>query len=98
MSDPKPETPQIPFIDNPHAPEVYVAGAAGYYIFGGNIHITFWSPRANHTPDNPSVNNVVMARLVIPIGGAQGMVAGLYDFLKKQGHEATLIPDKSKMQ
>ena len=90
--------PPVAFIDNPHAPEVFAAEAVGFLVNAGNIHITFATPRVNHATSPGPVNRVVMARLVMPIQGAQGLAAGLYDFLKNQRLDPVPVPDKNQMQ
>lgn len=88
----------VPYLDNPHAPEVFSTAAAGFFVNNGCVHITFESARVNHENAVGQINRVVIARLVMPIGGAQGLAAGLYDFLKSQGLDPVPVPDKSQMQ
>lgn len=83
------EVPEIPLLDNPHAPEVFATVASGFFHLNGNITITFESARLDHSQDPPLVNRVVLARLVMPVSGAQGLVVGLNDFLEKQGLSPT---------
>ena len=77
----KDESIAVTFLDNPHAPAVFADAAAGFFITAGNVHITLESARVNHVTTPGPVNRVVIARLVMPISGAQGLAAGLYDFL-----------------
>jgi hypothetical protein len=79
----------VPFIDNPHAPEVFAAEAIGFLLHQGNVHITLTSPRSDHGTQPPTANNVVIGRLVMPLVGAQRFVMGLYDFLKTRGFDPT---------
>lgn len=80
------------FIDNPHAPEVFASEASGFFFHNGNVHITFESPKADHsTPPGP-VKRVVIARLIMPASGAQGLAVELYDFLKTKGFAPELTP------
>lgn len=90
--------PPVHFIDNPHAPEVLATEAAGFWLNQGNVHITFESARIDHSTNPGPLNRVVIARLVMPIGGAQNLAAGLYDFLKSRGLDPVPVPDKSQMQ
>lgn len=92
--------PAVPvhFIDNPHAPEVLATEVAGFWLNQGNVHITLESARIDHAKSPGPVNRVVIARLVMPIGGAQNLAAGLYDFLKTHGYDPVPQPDKSLMQ
>jgi hypothetical protein len=92
------ETPGVEFIDDPHAPEVFAGEAVGFFLSAGIIQITFASPRANHGKEPTSVSRLVIARLAMPVSGAQGLAAGLYDFLKKQGLDPVPVPEKDKLQ
>jgi len=91
-------TIKIGFIDNPQAPEVFATGVSGFWINGGNIHITFEAARVNHVTSPGPLNRVVIGRLVLPISGAQGLAAGLYDFLKSRGLDPVPTPPKDQMQ
>ena len=86
------------FIDNPHAPAVFATEPAGVYLHAGNVHITFAAERVDHSTTPGPVNRVVIARLVMPVSGAQGLAAGLYDFLKKHGLDPVPKPDTAPVQ
>ncbi len=92
------ENPTVTFVDNPHAPEVFAAEAVGFFVHAGCVHITFASPRIDHATNPGPVNRVVNARLVMPVSGAQGLAAGLYDFLKNQGLDPVPTPGKEQLQ
>jgi hypothetical protein len=84
------ETSGLPaFIDNPHAPEVFAAGAPGFLNLGGNVVITFETLVGDHSPEPSTPRRVVVSRLVLPAAGAHGLAVGLFDFMKAQG----LIPE-----
>lgn len=76
-------------VDNPHAPELFASGASGFFIFNGNVVITFESARVDHSISPGPVNRVVVGRVVLPIAGAQGLVLGLHDILAQQGADPT---------
>ncbi len=98
---PKPATktqPVVTFIDNPHAPELFCTEAVGFLVSEGNIHITFATTRVNHATNPGGMNRVVIARVVLPVAGAQGLAAGLYDFLKKRGLDPVGKPVDSQLQ
>lgn len=83
----KPQTPVV-FIDDPLAPEFFADVASGFFSHNDNISITFDAARYDHS--NPgAVNRVVMARIVLPVRGAQALALGLFEFLKKQGLDPT---------
>lgn len=92
------EAPQIGFIDNAHAPEVFADEATGFFVSNGCVRITFESVRVNHSTNPGPLNRVVMARLIMPVSGAQNLAAGLYDFLKKQGLDPAPLPPKENIQ
>lgn len=73
------------FVDNQHAPEVFATAASGFFLLAGNVHITFEAIRIDHSSSPGPAHRVVIGRLVLPITGAQGLAAGLYDFLKTHG-------------
>ena len=90
--------PEITFVDDPKAMEVFSTEACGFFIHAGNIHITFAAPRVNHETTPGPINLVVIHRLVMPIIGAQGLAAGLYDFLNKHGLDPVPTPPKDQLQ
>lgn len=76
---------EIRFVDNPHAPEVFSSCATGFVVANGCITITFESSRVDHSTNPGPVNRVVIARLTMPISGAQSLSVSLHDFLVNQG-------------
>ena len=90
--------PEVTVIDDPKAPETFAAEVLGFFIHAGNIHITFATPRVNHEKSPGPINRVVIHRLVMPVPGAQGLAAGLYDFLKSHGYDPVPVPPKDQMQ
>lgn len=82
----KPATPpQVPLIDNTLSGEVFVTGIAGCANFHGTFVVTLESARCDHSHTPPLVERVVVARLALTGPAAQGLVAGLNDFLTQQG-------------
>jgi hypothetical protein len=75
--------PDIKFVDNPLAPELYASGATGFFVSNGTI--TLESIRADHGDKPGPLSRTVVARLTMPAAGAQGLAIGLFDFLDKQG-------------
>jgi hypothetical protein len=76
------EKKKIPLLSNPFAPEVFAAEAAGFFVLNGNIVITLESARPEYS-DGPTLNRIVVARVVMPVQGAQNLVVGLNAFLAK---------------
>ena len=85
-------------VENLSAPELFASECVGLYLQGGNIHLTFANPHANHVLPAAPAQRIVSARLIIPARCAQNLAANLYDFLKKNGLDPVPIPDKSKIQ
>ncbi|MEY4708589.1 MAG: hypothetical protein RJB58_2312 [Pseudomonadota bacterium] len=81
----EPKAPEILFVDNVTAPDIYATGATGFFVSNGAISITLESIRASHSEPPGPLSRVVVGRLVMPISGAQGLAIGLFDFLEKQG-------------
>lgn len=74
-----------PIIDNPHAPEVFASLATGILRVHDNVAITFESARSDYSQTLPTVNRVVIARLVMPIAAAANLAVILNGFLEKEG-------------
>lgn len=89
------DQPIVNFIDNPHAPEVFAAQHAGIWITNGNVHITLESGRVQYSSNGAVLNRVVMARLVMPIGGAEDLAVKLFNLLKEQGASETSPADNT---
>jgi hypothetical protein len=74
----------VNFIDNPHAPDVFADGAAGFFNLSGTIRISLEAGRVNHVTSPGPINRVVIARLVMPIDAAEALAKGLLDFITQQ--------------
>ncbi len=73
-------------IENLAAPEVYACRAVGMIFANGNIHLTFASPKADHSqPPGASVPYMVNLRLVMPLEQAFSLSAQLFEYSKEQG-------------
>ena len=90
--------PPVHFVDNPHAPDVFATEAAGFWIYNGNVVITFATARINHSTTPGPVNRVVIGRLVMTAPDAQNFAVQLFDFLKKQGFDPTKQDGAPPMQ
>lgn len=73
---------QVVVVDSPAAPTVFVESAVGWISSHGNVHITFASPKADHSPEGRPVTKLVNLRLVMPSAEAQAFAVSLYDYLK----------------
>ena len=79
------DSPTVGFRDDPFAPEVFAHSASGFSMVNGCITITFDSQRVDHATAPGPVSRVVVARLVLPIAGAQSLSAALDTFLESYG-------------
>lgn len=87
------------FIDDLRATEIFASDASGFFLSEGVVRFTFESVRASHkdNPDTPA--RVVIARLAMPVPGAQRLLVGLYDFLRKNKLDPVPpTPDKDRLQ
>jgi hypothetical protein len=75
---------QAQTVENLFAPEVFATEASFFSSGQGNVTITFSSYRFDNSTSPAVQKRVIVSRLVMPLTGAQGLAAGLYDFLKKQ--------------
>ena len=80
MASHHPPAGPIPFLDNPAAPDVFATNATGFVNLGGAIGITFETLKVNHG-DGGRLTRTVIGRVVMPVGGAQALAIGLYNFL-----------------
>ncbi len=83
--------PQVPLINDPHAPEVFTTGCCGLSIGSGTVTVTFESARCDHSDPNCAMQRVVVNRMVMPIQAAQALVLQLNDALQRSG----LSPSKA---
>lgn len=81
----QPADRQVVVVDSPTAPTVFVESAVGWISSHGNVHITFASPKADHSPAGKPVTKLVNLRLVMPMSEAQAFAVSLYDYLKSMG-------------
>lgn len=72
------------FRDDPNAPDLYADGAAGFFVLGGNIKITFESVRVEHSASPGPVNRVVVGRLVMLLDQAEAFAKGLLAFIERR--------------
>lgn len=77
------------FVDNPHAPDVYADGCTGFFLFGGNLRMTFESARVNHVTTPGPISRVVIGRLVMPVQVAEELARSILDFLEHQKSQQT---------
>ena len=75
----------VSFVDNPHAPDLFVDEAAGFFVHNGLLKLTLVSIRPYHGSSPAVINRVVVGRLAMPIPAAQNLSVLLYDFLKSRG-------------
>ena len=71
------------FKDDPQAPDLYVDGVSGFFVFAGNIKITVESFRADHSVTPAPINRVPIGRLVMPVANARTFAQKLIEFLDR---------------
>jgi hypothetical protein len=82
---PQSERPVVNVLDDPYSLEVFATGASGFSVLGPNISITLETVRANHTTQPPSVNRVVVGRLLMSAPDLVRFSFALSEFLRSQG-------------
>jgi hypothetical protein len=92
------DAPQVTFMDNPHAPDVFATNACGFFNLNGSIMITFEAAHVDHSKSPGPINRVVIGRLVMPASGAQSLALGLYNFLQQQGLDPSAAPADVSVQ
>jgi hypothetical protein len=95
MDDHEPQAPTAArpaynIIDDPHAPDVFATGAAGFSRLGPNISIAIESLRVGHATQPHEVRRVIVGRLVMSTDDVRRFAASLTSFLRSQG----LDPDE----
>lgn len=80
----------IAFVDNPHAPDIFVDGFSGLFLLNNNIKITLESVRVDHTDLSSGKKRVVIGRVVIPTEAAEHMARSILEFIagKRDAGEA----------
>jgi hypothetical protein len=63
--------------EQPTTVDLFADGAAGLFLFNGNLRITLETNRADHGTTPPTTNHFVVARLVMPVAGAEAMARGI---------------------
>lgn len=90
MADP----PNVRFIDNPHAPEIFSTGHVGLWLNQGNLHITFGAGRIDHAADPGPINLVVLGRVVLSADSAGRLADGIRQLLSNpEGPPQVRPPD-----
>lgn len=79
--------PPPAFIDDPHAPEIFATGPAGFFNLDGSIVVTLESLKSDYATNPGTVSRVVVGRLIMTTHGAHALAVGLFDFLRTQGYD-----------
>jgi hypothetical protein len=95
-------TPMLPPLrSNDEVAEHYADGPIGVDYFGGNLHITFFTIRSDHSVNPVKQYRQVTSRLVVPIAGAidlQNTIANLISTLRQQGVVHSIMPGPQTRQ
>jgi hypothetical protein len=90
-----------PLRDDPAVRETYVDGPVGVNFFNGNLHITLWALRSDHSVEASPQYRQVVARLVIPLAGAidlQNTISSIMTMLQSQGVIQPIMPGPTTRQ
>jgi hypothetical protein len=83
----------IPIIANLDAPDIFSDGAYGAFVANGNVHITLVSRRSDYSNSSGHLADVVVGRLIMPLGAAEKMVRFVGDCLQAIKPQALIAPD-----
>jgi hypothetical protein len=83
-------------IEDLNAPEIFCSGVWSFSVMDGVVSLTLVSRRANNAKPGLPAEMVVTGRLVMPVGGAQNLASGLYNFLKSRGLDPVPKPADPK--
>jgi hypothetical protein len=90
------EQKPIPIIANLDAPDIFSDGAYGAFITNGNVHITLVTRRSDHGNPSGHLTDVVIGRLIMPIGAAEKMVKFVGDCLEATKLPLSISPDMQR--
>ena len=74
-------------VHNPHSADVFADSAVGFFTFNGCMRITFESVRSNYTATPPTLDNVVIGRLVMPVPAAKAMAESILSQIQQMQAE-----------
>jgi len=79
--------PQTILLENMFSPEVFASFASSFSINSGSVTVKFVSLRWDNSVEPAVQKAVVVARITLPLEGAQTLGSGLQTFLAQQGVE-----------
>ena len=74
--------PEMQFVDNPLAPDIFADGLSGRFLRDGNVRMTFETVRTSHAGSSEPKTRVVIGRLVMPIDAAENMARDVLNFIQ----------------
>jgi hypothetical protein len=80
----------IEILENMYSPEVFASLASSFSINSGSVTIKFVSLRWDNSVEPAVQRAVVVARITMPLEGAQTLVGGLQSFLAQ--HKLEYVP------
>lgn len=81
------ESGGLPVVGNPFAPDILTDDALAFEFIDGSIRITLGAAKmVEPVPPSP-MQMVVIGRLIMSVPAAQRLALGLFDYLKRQGHD-----------
>ncbi len=90
------DTQQVQILENMFSPEVFASLASSFSINAGSVTIKFVSLRWDNSTEPAVQRAVVVARVTMPLEGAQTLVGGLQTFLAEHGLEYVPAPKKRR--
>ena len=75
----------VAMVENMFSPEVFASLATSFSINGGCVTIKFASLRWDNSTEPAVQRAVVVARITLPLEGAQSLAGGLQSFLSQHG-------------
>ena len=84
-----PETPAIPLIDNPLAPDIFADGLSGFFVVGNTLRITLETVRANYAKTGAPPVRVVVGRLMMPIDRAEDLAKSILNLVAQHKAQAS---------
>jgi len=82
----------VAILENMFAPEMFASLATSFSVNGGCVTIKFVSLRWDNSTEPAVQRAVVVARITLPLEGAQSLAGGLQAFLARHGLSYTPSP------
>lgn len=98
MKEAEKKNQPIPLLDDPKAPVFFATDHIGLWLHEGVIQFSFETASVDHSASPGPINRQVSLRVAMPVGAAQRLYLGLFNFLKLQGLDPTPALQEGPMQ